>query len=346
MTYLRFLSNFQKRWTTGKVPMGGSQRPGEGISHGGGAEVDDETVQKARHKVYALVGRELRIQNDVLKILLKRIKRTDGESSNIWYYLDEIADAPLNILHKSGFGVRILVWKPKVLDMNKKDDLEVSKQVLSGFEGLSGRSIILDEAGEIEDIFKNIYGKGSKGVVIDCSKKPEITKDFIKRRLVSVLGISPSDEVYVDLTREDMTIDTLFNIFSILEALNKKELDLDALRRFDLLRGEPEGFLVDELFKKGRQEVLRYDFREVIPERFFKQLYRALILKLRVKSMGYMQSTVASSKLGMNLFRYYQCKEEVKKLDFQDLYRRLYLVFSLLRWRKSLGSVYLLLLYW
>ncbi|MCK4497081.1 MAG: hypothetical protein KAU24_02740, partial [Candidatus Aenigmarchaeota archaeon] len=278
--------------------------------------------------------------------LLKRIKRTDGESSNVWYYLDEIADAPLNILHESGFGVRILVWKPKILDMDKKDDMRVAKQLLSGFEGLSGRSIVLDEAGEIEDVFKNMYGKGSKGLIIDCSKKPAITEDFIRRRLCSVLGIDPSDEVYVDLTREDMTIDTLFNIFSILEALHKKKIDLDDLRRFDLLRGKPEMFLVDELFKKGRQEVLRYDFREVIPERFFGQLYRALILKLRVKSMSYMQSTVASSKLGLSLFYYYQCKEEVRKMDFQDLYRRLYLVFSLLRWRDNLGSVYLLLLYW
>jgi hypothetical protein len=281
-----------------------------------------------------------------LKILLRRIKRTDGESSNVWYSLDEIADAPLNILHKSGFGVRILVWTPKVLDMNNKDDLEVAKQLLSGFEGLSGRSIILDEAGEIGDIFKNIYGKGSKGLMIDCSTKPTITEDFIRRRLYSVLGIELSDEVYIDLTRDDMTIDTLFNIFAILEALNKKKIDLDDLRRFDLLRGEPEAFLVDELFKKGRREVLRYEFREVIPEKFFRRLYQALILKLRVKSMSYMQSTVASGKLGMGLFHYNRCKEEVKKLDFQDLYRRLYLVFSLLRWRKHLGSVYLLLLSW
>jgi len=346
VTYLSFLANFQKSWAVDKAPMGRTQRPGEGAAYGGGADVQYESIQKARHKVYALVGRELRIQNDVLKILLKRIKRTDGESSNIWYYLDEIADAPLNILHKSGFGVRILVWKPEVLDMNKKDDLEVTKQLLSSFEDLSGRSIILDEAEELRDIFRNIYGKGSKGLIIDCSKKPIITEDFIRRRLYSVLGIEPSDEVYVDLTREDMTIDSLFNIFSILEALNKKKIDLDDLRRFDLLRGEPEAFLVDELFKKGRQEVLRYDFREVIPEKFFGRLYRALILKLRVKSMSYMQSTVASGKLGLSLFYYVQCKEEVKKMDFQDLYRRLYLVFSLLRWRNNLGSVYLLLLFW
>ncbi|MBA7649030.1 hypothetical protein ES703_56823 [subsurface metagenome] len=340
MTYLMFLANFKK-----KLLMG--EELDEAGKKGLGAEVQYESIQKARHKVYALVGQELRIQNDVLKILLRRIKRTDGESLNVWYYLDEIADAPLNILHKSGFGVRILVWKPKVLDMKKKDDLEVAKQLLSGFEGLSGRSIILDEAGEIGDIFKNVYGKGSKGLVIDCSKKPTITEDFIRRRLYSVLGIEPSDEVYVDLTREDMTIDTLFNIFSILEALNKKKIDLDALRRFDLLRGEPESFLVDKLFKKGRQEVLRYDFREVIPERFFKRLYQALILKLRVKSMSYMQSSDAASKLGMKrVFYYNQCKKEVEKIDFQDLYRRLYLVFSLLRWRNNLGSVYLLLLYW
>lgn len=340
MTYLMFLANFKK-----KLLMG--EELDEAGKKGLGAEVQYESIQRARHKVYALVGQELRIQNDVLKILLRRIKRTDGESLNVWYYLDEITDAPLNILHESGFGVRILVWKPEVLDMKKKDDLEVAKQLLSGFEDLSGRSIILDEDGEIGDIFKNIYRKGSKGLIIDCSTKPEITEDFIRRRLYSVLGIEPSDEVYVDLTREDMTIATLFNIFSILEALNKKKIDLDALRRFDLLRGEPEAFLVDELFKKGRREVFRYDFREVIPERFFKRLYQALILKLRVKSMSYMQSSDAAKKLGMKrVFYYNQYKKEVEKIDFQDLYRRLYLVFSLLRWREHLGSVYLLLLYW
>ena len=340
MTYLMFLASFKRKLLMGEESdMAGKK--------GLGAEVRYEGVQKARHQVYALVGQERRIQNDVLKILLRRIKRTDGESLNVWYYLDEIADAPLNILHKSGFGVRILVWKPKVLDMKEKDDLEVAKQLLSGFEGLSGRSIVLDEDGEIGDVFKNIYGKGSKGTLIDCSTKPEITEDFVGRRLRSVLHMTPSDEVYVDLTREDMTTDTIFNIFSILEALNKKELDLDALRRFDLLRGEPEAFLVDELFKKGRREVLRYDFREVIPERFFKRLYQALILKLRVKSMSYMQSSDAAKKLGMKrVFYYNRCKKEVEKIDFQDLYRRLYLVFSLLRWREHLGSVYLLLLYW
>jgi len=309
----------------------------------GGGELG---IQKARHKVYALVGRQFRIQNDVLKILLRRIKRTDGESPNVWYHLDEIVGSPLLILHESGFGVRILVWKPNVLNLEKREDVKIVKKLLSGLQELSGRSIILDEAEEIKDVFEDIYGKGSKGLVIDCSTEPTITVDFVRRRLSSAMGIIPSEEIYVDLTREDMTIGNLFNIFSVIEALNKKEISLDDLRRFDLLRGEPEMFLIDELFKKGKQEVLRYDFREIVPERFFRRLYQTLILKLRIKSMGYMQSTVASGKLGMNLFYYKQCREEVKKMDFQDLYRRLYLVFSLLRWRDNLGSVYLLLLSW
>jgi len=169
---------------------------------------------------------------------------------------------------------------------------------------------------------------------------------FVSLRLNLVMGIKVPKTVQVDLTKNDMTIDNLFNIFSILEALNRREIGLDDLRQFDLLRGDPESFLIGELFTKGKQEMLQYNFRGVLPEKFFGQLYRALILRLKVKSASSMQPTAAAGKLGLTLFRYIQYKDEVKKMDFQDLCRRLYLVFSLLRWRKQLGSVYLLLLYW
>jgi len=300
---------------------------------------------KKYYRLYNLIGGDARLRGDALKVLFRKIERGEKRTcSKIWYHLDEIAESPLLILHDSAFDIRVLVWVPGLLEK------EMTQKLLNELPKLSGYSVIVDESMETFPIFHSMYHKSSKGVMVVCSKRPskdpKVMESFVSLRLNLVLGISVPKTVQIDLTRDDMTISNLFNIFSILEALNKKEICLDDLRQFDLLRGDPETFLVDELFKKGRQEVLRYDFREVIPEKFFRRLYGALILKLRVKSMSNMQSTVASGKLGMGLFHYMQCREEVKKLDFQDLYRRLYLVFSLLRWRKNLGSVYLLLLHW
>ena len=296
------------------------------------------------HRLYGLIGGDARLREDALKVLFRKIERKEGKCSKIWYHLDEIVESPLLILHESAFDIRVLVWAPGLLEK------KMTQKLLNELPKLSGYSVIVDESMEVLPVFRSMYHKSSTGMLIDCSKRPSrdprIMEMFVSLRLNLVLGIKVPKTVQIDLTKDDMTINNLFNIFSILEALNRREIGLDDLRQFDLLRGNPEAFLVDELFKKGKQEVLRYDFREVIPEKFFRQLYRTLIQKLRVKSMGYMQSTVASGKLGVSLFYYIQCKEEVKKLDFQDLYRRLYLVFSLLRWRDKLGSVYLLLLYW
>lgn len=296
------------------------------------------------HRLYGLVGGDARLREDALKVLFRKIERREGKCSKIWYHLDEIAESPLLILHESAFDIRVLVWTPGLLEK------KTIQKLLDELPKLSGYSVIVDESTEVLPIFRSMYHKSSKGMLIDCSKRPSrdpaIMEMFVSLRLNLVLGIKVPKTVQVDLTKDDMTINNLFNIFSILEALNRKEIGLDDLRQFDLLRGEPERFLIDELFEKGKQEVLRYDFREVIPGKFLGQLYRALILKLRVKSMGYMQSTAAAGKLGVSLFHYIQCRKEVEKLDFQDLYRRLFLVFSLMRWRDNLGSVYLLLLSW
>lgn len=296
------------------------------------------------YQLYGLVGGDARLREDALKVLFRKIERKEGRCSKIWYHLDEIAESPLLILHESAFDVRVLVWAPGLLEK------KMIQKLLNELPKLSGYSIIVDESMEVLPIFRSMYHKSKTGMLVDCSKRPskdpDIMEMFVSLRLNLVLGIKAPKPIQVDLTKNDVTIDNLFNIFSILEALNRREIGLDDLRRFDLLRGEPEAFLIDELFKKGKQEVLRYDFREIVPEKFFGQLYRALILKLRIKSMSHMQSTTAAGKLGVKLFYYTQCRKEVERLDFQDLYRRLYLVFSLLRWRNYLGSVYLLLLYW
>jgi hypothetical protein len=294
------------------------------------------------YRLYGLLGGDARLREDALKLVLKKIERKEGKCTKIWYHLDEIADNPLLILHESAFDIRMLVWKKELLKE------KTIKKLLNGLPELSGYSVIIDESTEVLPIFRDMYYKSSKGALVDCSKRPSSEKlqDFVRLRLNHVLGMKVPELVQIDLTKDDMTISNLFNIFSILEALNKEEVGLDDLRQFDLLRAEPEMFLVDLLFKKGKQEVLRYDFREIVPGRFFSRLYWSLIQRLQVKSTSSMQPTVAAGKLDMPLFQYSRSRKEVMKFEFRELYRRLYLVFSLMRWREHLGSVYLLLLYW
>ncbi|MCK4496866.1 MAG: hypothetical protein KAU24_01625, partial [Candidatus Aenigmarchaeota archaeon] len=68
MTYLRFLANFRKEYLSKDMPMDADKDKyivtgewGEGEEK----EVRRREIQKIHHKVYALVGWELRIQNDV-----------------------------------------------------------------------------------------------------------------------------------------------------------------------------------------------------------------------------------------------------------------------------------------
>jgi len=306
----------------------------------------------AKHKVYALVGGESRLREDALKVLHRRIENTNkkqgkGDTLRVWYHLDEIKENPLDILHASAFGIRTIVWAPDLVGK------ETTKKLLDGLSRLSGRSVIVDASSEILPTFREIYKKFSKGVVVDCSKKPDLEMrglkfgGFVTARLV-VSGIHkiPDKSVLFDLTSEAMTHDTLFNIIFILEALGREELRVSDLHLLGLLRREPETFLVKSLFSRGKQEVLKYSFRGVDSSKFFERLYQELILRLRVKSTSFMKATTASSKLGIRLHRYCEYQKELKKVDYKSLYRRLYLVFSLLRWRAHAGSMYLALLYW
>ena len=302
----------------------------------------------ANHKVYVLVGGEARLREDALRVLHRRIKNTLGrEVLRAWYHLDEIKAAPLEILHESIFDIRTIMWQP---DLVAED---VAKTLLKELSVLSGYSIIVDASSEVLPYFTAVYKKFGKGAMVDCSKKPSVELiqgqkfgGFVTARL-KVAGVKlPEIPTLLDLTSKDMTVDTLFNIFSVLEALGEREVRGAFLRQLGLLRRSPETFLVEKLFSQGKQEVLRYSFREVDSKKFFKRLYWGLILRLRVKSTKFMKATIASSKLNISLHHYCEYQKELKKIDYRDLYRRLYLVFSLLRWSSRPESVYLALLYW
>jgi hypothetical protein len=137
-----------------------------------------------------------------------------------------------------------------------------------------------------------------------------------------------------------------FNMVKSLNLVGEKNLNLLTTQKFGLLWTDEERLFVDNLIEKGRGRVLRTNWSGLDAQRTLYLLYRRVHLLLKVKTLltGYTSEKLA--KLGVTQQTYYSLKTVASKLDMHQLYKRLYLVISLFKWRNQKGVLNLLMLYW
>lgn len=294
-------------------------------------------------KVFALVRGIDYVREDAVQVALHRFTKIlkDDYFQKLlvkYYYLNEIVDTPFQVTSASQFNVRVLRWVPGLLE---QDDAE---EVLALLKNLHRFTVIVDPSEEVFSFFRNVYAKGSSGTLVDCGAGTFRQLGIILGRPY-VKGIDIPDDISREIEAYTSLQETL-NLIRTVEATGWKELTPERLDYLKLLWVDPEKFLVEELFDKGKYGVLPYYLRTIDNVKFFQILLKELIRRLSVKTIKGISFSKNAEDLELDIetFKYYL--RELKNQDIRELYRRLFLTLQLMRWGGYENSVLLLLLYW
>jgi len=323
MNYIQFV-RYAKSHTTKKV-----FAMVRGIDY-----VREDAVQVALHRF-------ARIFSDEHEKMLERQPLSQQPPEQLlvkYYYLDEIVDTPFQVTSASQFNVRVLRWVPGLM---KQDDAE---ELISLLKNLYRFTVIVDPSEEVFSFFQNVYGKGSSGSLIDCGAGTFRQYGIIVNRPY-VKDIDIPDDIAREIEAYTSLQETL-NLIHIVEATGWEQLTCERLDHLKLLWVDPEKFLVEELFDKGKYGVLPYYLRTIDNVKFFRILLKELILRLGVKTIkgASFSKNAEDLELDNRTFKWY--RDELKNQDIRELYRRLFLTLQLMRWGGYENSVLLLLLYW
>lgn len=303
-----------------------------------------EKVPKSR-RIYAVVKGEEMVRLDVLRLFERKLTKflrevqedDDKRLTKMVVFLEKGQDLS-RFTYDMSYDLKVFYWKEKILEES------VAIDFIERLRNGNSWIVIMDGSNEISDLFKKVCAKRSTGLLIDCSQIPGEFEEYIPGRLSCGNKVEVQKEALSYLV--ELPYLSLFNIFNVLEALGIENVSMNVLRQFKLLKEDIEAFLVLTLLEKGKRTVLRYNLKNVNGGRFFGLLYWYLVLLLRMKTMADFTSVQASSKLGIKLKQYKEVKELKDKFKLKELYQKLYLVLSLMCWRRKYGALLLLLMYW
>jgi len=297
---------------------------------------------KLKRKVIFLTGGSPEVQRDALSLVVKRIRR-EQEAKKVCYYLSDVKSEPFQVLNPS-CGLIVFTWDSSKLSKAEVDNLwekEIPHQLLEGFSFLPGQVVILNVAADsmFFELFKKVYPKKRyAGCFVDCSVVSSDIESFIKGRLNFVLGISLDSSALSLLCA--FPYESLFNVFSIMEALQQKEFTGVDLKRLGLPALVLEERLAQGLILRGSSYISSVSLKGVNVRRFLLILCSLLcsILRLKTKERKYSDKAILSF--------YSKYREEIDNLNIEDLYRHLYLTLQAFRWAGHSGGLYVFLNYW
>lgn len=239
-------------------------------------------------------------------------------------------------------NLRILIWEKGLLSKGEAakfiDDVaELPKE---------RKNIFFDASDELYELVREEFKGRLQVRFIDCRLTPDLKK---KQELyeywfkgVEKLDISPKMVEYLS----DIPYLESFNLINIFKLVGETNFDLLSVKKWGFIWADKERFLVDTLLYKGRVMVLREDLRDLNSSRFLMLLLREINALLKIKTLHYGYTTDKAEKSGLSLGKYYALLNKAEKLSLKDLYKRLYLVVNLLKWKDFPGVINLLLMYW
>ena len=215
---------------------------------------------------------------------------------------------------------------------------------------LDNKTVILDASEQIFEAFqyhrKEHNAPWAKGKIIDCSfAKMEKTKgrEGTRKRLFEYwlndtekLNVSPR---LLEHFSESPFLET-FNTIAALKFVGEKDYNLITAERWGVLWVDHEREVMRKLLYKGRGAMRDTDWRDINNGRFFWLLFKEMVLLLKFKTM------FRGNKREIPQETYQRLKEVAGKVDLRQLYRRMFLVINLMRWREHQGAISLLIFHW
>ena len=256
------------------------------------------------------------------------------------YRLPEVEESVWKLFSYLPDTLQIIFW-----DKNSLDKEELAHMMRS-FGRLPQVTIILDPTDEAKSVLVDSVSKSYLRRHIDCTLPSgadekgvfyerwfsEKEKFDVSPRLISHAVSRPFSES--------------FNMIKTLKLVGEENLNLITAQKFGLLWTDEEQYFVDSLISKGRGYVLKTNWRGLDAARTIYLLYLRVHMLLKVKTLQGRYVSEILGKLKLSQHAYYLLKDTAQKLELKVLYKRLYLLSSLLKWRNYDGVLNLLLLYW
>lgn len=274
--------------------------------------------------------------------MLRLVEKQFNLLRKIVYHLPEVEECLWKLFLHLPSTLQIIFW-----DKNSIDEDELAKMLIE-FGLLKQKTIILDSTDEV----RNALGRD------------EVPRTALRRQIDCNLPISELDnmeKIYRRWFEEVEKFDTSprllehaasrpfsesFNMIRTLKLVGESNLNLITAQKWGMLWTDEEEYFVESLLTKGRGYVLKTPWSGLNASRTLYLLYRRLHLLLKVKTLltGYTSEKLA--KLGVRQQLYFKMKDLAAKLEIKPLYKRLYIVLSLMKWRDQKGVLNLLMLYW
>ena len=279
----------------------------------------------------------------VRSYVVSQIKKMLNCSSSPVYFLHEIRDSMWQLLSDNFAPIRLLMWQKGLMSQEEAENL-----LIDLFE-MEGKTIIEDNSSELHKIASDEKGRGwSRFLFIDCrvASSSPLKKDKSLEQMYAYWLTDVENQVSLSPRLLDHFVQSplleSFNTIKGLSFLGEKEFNLLSAKKWGLLWVDRERELLHKLLGTGRGAAKKENWRDINTERFFFMLMRELGLLLQVKTMpfGRRETTRLSPQALVRL------RGLAKKQTLRELYKRLYLVSGLMKWRYHKSSVGLLLLYW
>lgn len=286
----------------------------------------------------------------VRSYVVGRIKQMIGSPVTSVYFLHEIVDSQWQLLSDRRSPLRLLIWERKLLLQAE------AEQFIRDMGEMEGKTIIIDDSSELHDMFSTerlesgkTFRNWTRGLLIDCrlTSSPLTEEKRLKEAYTFWLQEVEKIKLSPRLLRHfvDSPILESFNTIKGLSLLGEKDFNVLTAYKWGLLWVDRERELIQKLLVKGRAAAKKEDWRDLNTERFFFMLVRELSTIMQIKTIVVTQKD-KFEKIGVSTPQYYRLKGVAKLHTLKELYRRLYLVSSLMKWRHHASSVGLLLLHW
>lgn len=280
--------------------------------------------------------------NEAVRAYVSRmIEKGLGSPAKDVMFLSEVYESLWQFLSYSFKPMKVLFWEKGLL--NKEDAVNFIEAV-SLLK--NRRNIFFDSSDELHDLIREKYKGKLRVRFIDCRLPMDsgTKEEMYKHWFVDVekIDISPKMIEYL----AGIPYLESFNTMEAFKVAGEEDFNLLSVKKWGFVWSDKEQYLVDKLMYKGRVAALREDLRDLNSSRFLWLLFKEVDALLKIKTMFGHYPTEKAAKAGLSLGKFYALKDKAEKISLNDLYKRLYLVVSLLKWRSYTGVVNLLFLYW
>jgi len=272
---------------------------------------------------------------------LRLVEAEFNLSRKIVFYLPEVEDSLWQLFSFLPDTLQIIFWSKNSIEE------EVLAKMLVGFGRLLQKTVILDPTDEVRKVWGKSKGRSALRRQIDCTmpiSEPDSMEKIYTRWFEGMEGFDASPRLLEHAISRPFS--ESFNMVQTLKLVGEKNLNLITAQKWGMLWTDEEQYFIETLLIKGRGAVLKTAWSGLNASKTLFMLYKRVHLLLKVKTLEMGYTSEKLKKLELSEALYFKLKDQTKKMELKALYKRLYLVTSLLKWRTRKGVLNLLMMYW